>query len=172
MTREKPLAHPSNEAEPARPARFRMGADAIVAIVLIAFAITVYAVTTTFEEVPRSLAQGVQPATYPRMLVGVLIVLSAILFVQSRSVASKKVGLLPRKAVYTAILVVVIGLVIPYVGIVIAMMAACAAIPLLWGERRHLLTAVFAIVFPLAVYGLFHGVLEVQFPLGIFHNVI
>lgn len=170
MTREQPLSRPSHGAEPAQPARFRMEADVIVAIVLVIFAIAVYGVTTTFEEVPRSLAQGVQPATYPRLLVAVLVALSVILFLQARAKVSRPVGLIPRKVVQTAILVVAACLAIPYLGIVAIMMVTCASIPPLWGERRHLVTAAFAILFPLSVYGLFHGVLEVQFPLGIFHN--
>jgi hypothetical protein len=44
---------------------------------------------------------------------------------------------------------------------------ACAVLPVLWGERRLWLVALFAVLLPLAVSLLFVGVLEVNFIPGI-----
>ena len=142
-----------------------------MAIAVVAFAILTYWVTTTFDEVPKAVSQGVQPASYPRLLLGLLVAMSAVLFVQALKGEPSRRRLLPRRAIYSAIVLVGAVCLIPYVGVVVFMIGACAVLPLMWGERRHWVTAIYAIGFPLAVYGLFHGVLAVQFPLGVFRNL-
>ena len=71
----------------------------------------------------------------------------------------------------TAAVLVVAALSIQWLGIFGAMLITCIGIPIMWGERRHVITVLFAILLPLAVYGLFHGILAVEFPLGIFESM-
>ena len=60
---------------------------------------------------------------------------------------------------------VMIGFVIAFeiLGILPAMMLLCFGLPMLWGERRLYLIIPYAIIFPLAIYGLFVIVLGVHF---------
>jgi len=71
----------------------------------------------------------------------------------------------------TAAALVIAALSIQWLGIFGAMLITCIAVPVMWGERRHVITLLFAVLLPLAVYGLFHGILEVEFPLGIFESM-
>ncbi len=67
--------------------------------------------------------------------------------------------------IYALVVAVMIGFVIAFdiLGILPAMMLLCFGLPILWGERRLHLVIPYAIIFPLAIYGLFAIVLRVHF---------
>jgi len=161
----------AKRAAPESPARPGLKSDYKVAAAVIVFAIVVYALTMTFDKVPKALTQGVPPESYPRLLAWVLIALSVALVFEARgrrNVVIKRPSTVVYKTV--AALVVATGS-IQWLGIFGAMLITCVAVPVMWGERRHAITALFAVLLPLAVYGLFHGILDVQFPLGIFESI-
>ena len=162
---------PAKGAGPDTPARPRLRSDQKVALGVIIFALVVLGVSTTFDEVPSALTQGVPPESYPQLLAWTLIVFAAVLVFQARGWADKKKKHIKPIVFYTAILLVITTLTIHWLGIFGVMIIGCTAIPLLWGERRYWLIGLYAVLFPLSVYGLFHSVLEVQFPLGIFQNM-
>ncbi len=161
----------ANRAVPEPPVCPRLRSDHKVAAVVAAFAIIVYALTMTFDEVPAALAQGQPPEAYPRLLVWVLIILAIALVFEARGRPNLAQKPLPPMVYKTAALLVVAALSIEWMGIFGAMLITCVGIPVMWGERRHLITGAFAVVLSLAVYGLFHGILDVQFPLGIFESM-
>lgn len=162
---------PAKGAAPESPARPGLRSDYKVAATVFLFAIVVYAMTMTFDEVPAALTQGVPPESYPRLLAWVLIVLSISLVFEARKRGNVAKKPLPVMVYKTALLLVVAVASIQWLGIFGAMLITCVAMPLMWRERRHLVTGLIAILLPLAVYGLFHGILEVQFPLGIFKDM-
>ena len=162
---------PANGAGPDTPARPWLRSDQKVALGVIVFSLVVLGVSMTFDEVPSALTQGVPPESYPQLLAWTLITFAAVLAFQARGWTDKKKKRVKPIVFYTAILLIVATLSIHWLGIFGAMIIGCAAMPILWGERRHLLVGLYAVLFPLAVYGLFHSVLEVQFPLGIFQNM-
>lgn len=162
---------PANGAGPDIPARPWLRSDQKVALGVVIFSLAVLWVSTTFDEVPSALTQGVPPESYPQLLVWTLIVFAALLAYQARGWTDKKKKHVKPIVIYTAILTIVATLSIHWLGIFGVMVIGCVAMPLLWGERRYLIVGLYAILFPLSVYGLFHGLLEVQFPLGIFENM-
>jgi len=166
-----PSTAPANGAGPDSPARLRPRSDDLVAILIIAFAIAVYWVGTTFDDVPRALTQGVPPESYPQLLAGVLIFLSVVLVFEARTRPEKRKKRPPIMVLYTTILLVIAALSITWLGIFGGMAIACVGIPLLWGDRRYKVIGLFVVLFPVVVYQLFHGILDVQFPLGIFENM-
>lgn len=168
---QNPSIAPAERAAPESPARPGLRSDYIVAMAIIAFSIVVYIVTTTFDSVPKALTQGVPPESYPRLLVWVLIALAVALVFEARQLKFTAMKRPPAMVYKTALVLVVATATINWLGIFVAMITTCVAIPLLWGERRHWITGVITVLLPLAVYGLFHGILEVQFPLGIFHKM-
>lgn len=162
---------PAKGAGPDTPARPWLRSDQKVAAGVAIFALAVLWVSTTFEEVPSALTQGVPPESYPQLLVWTLFIFAAVLAYQAHGWADKKKKRIKPIVFYTAILIIIATLSIHWLGIFGAMIIGCVTIPILWGERRYLMIGLYAVLFPLSVYGLFHGLLEVQFPLGIFENM-
>jgi len=161
----------AKRAAPEAPARPGLKSDYKVAAAVIVFAIVVYALTTTFDKVPKALTQGVPPQSYPRLLVWVLIALSVALVLEARGRTSAVMKRTPMIVYKTAAALIIATVSIQWLGIFGAMLITCIAVPVMWGERRHVITVLFAVLLPLAVYGLFHGILEVEFPLGIFESM-
>jgi putative tricarboxylic transport membrane protein len=148
--------------------------DLIVAAIILALCAFLFWETTNFREIPRGLAQNVPPERFPQLL---LIVIAAMaLFIPFEHVHKRRQGIDLDKersdrirpiTFMTALALFVVVLVTPWLGTLPAMVLACALIPLLWGERRFWLIAIYAIALPLAVALLFVGGLEVNFLPGI-----
>ncbi len=147
-----------------RPLRLR--GDYLVAIAVFLFAAVVFYLTTTFDEVPSAMAQGVPPTQFPRLLLGLICVLAAIMVFQAHGRTPKKRKPVPGMVYASAALLIAFVAAVTWLGVIIAMVLFCVALPLLWGERRIWVVLIYAVVFPIFVYALFSGVMEVRFPLG------
>lgn len=141
----------------------RIPRDAIAGAGVLLFCFAAYLVTLTFKEAPPALAQNVQPATFPRLVLGVMTVLATVIIVMSFRLPDKQSK--PIHLMVWPSAAVMIGFVIAFdiLGILPAMMLLCFGLPILWGERRLYLIIPYAIIFPLAIYGLFAIVLRVHF---------
>ena len=139
------------------------GGDLAVGVLVLLFCAVVYAITLSFEEAPAALAQNVQPATFPRLVIIVIAVLAVTMMLlgQGRVRASRKP--LPLAVWLSALILLAFVLAFQYLGPVAAMMALCLGLPFYWGERRWRLILPFAVLFPLLVHLLFVEVLEVHF---------
>jgi putative tricarboxylic transport membrane protein len=148
-------------AEP--PVKGRGGSDLAVGVVVLVFCAVAYAVTLSFDTAPAALAQNVQPATFPRLVIMVIAVLALTMMLlgRGREAAAKKP--LPLAVWVSALVLLAFVLTFQYLGPVAAMMALCLGLPLYWGERRWRLILPFALLFPLLVHLLFVEVLEVHF---------
>jgi hypothetical protein len=154
------------DAVPVRPAGPRLPRDVIVGACVLVFCGAAYAVTLTFEEAPAALAQNVQPATFPRLAISVIAVLSAVLMALSFRLPTKILKPLPATVPVSA--AVMVGFVAAFglLGFLPAMILLCVGLPLIWGERRWGLIAAYAMLFPAVIYGLFAVVLGVHFDPG------
>jgi len=147
----------------------RLRSDDIVGAVILLFCAATYAITTTFEEVPAMLSQGIQPAVFPRMMIIVIAFLTVIMMVQGHRKARSERRPVPMVAFVTAGLLVVFVAAIDWLGMIVASFLFCIVLPLLWGERRFGWIIVFAVLFPASIFVLFSKLLEVRFPSGVFH---
>jgi putative tricarboxylic transport membrane protein len=145
--------------------RVRLREDYIVAALILLFSAIVIGITTMFEEVPAALSQGIPPEQFPRLTVGVIVLLALLLAFQAQPRSKRK--RVPTMAYYTAALLVVFVAITDLIGTITTMVLFSLAMPVLWGERRYLLVLTYAMLFPIAVYTLFSQVLEVRFPLGL-----
>ncbi|UCH75554.1 MAG: tripartite tricarboxylate transporter TctB family protein [Rhodospirillales bacterium] len=141
----------------------RIPGDAIAGAAVLAFCFAAYLVTLTFREAPAAIAQNVQPATFPRMVLAVMAVLAGVIIFQSFRTADKKRKPLKPMVWFSAL--VMPGFVIAFylLGILPAMTLLCLGLPVLWGERRFAIIVPYSIVFPVAIYLLFAVVLKVHF---------
>ena len=141
----------------------RIPRDAVVGAAILAFCLATYLVTLTFKEAPAVIAQNVQPATFPRMVLLVMAVLAGIIMFLSfrapdQQLKKFKPMLWPSAAIMPGFV-----LAFQFLGILPAMILLCFFLPLLWGERRLKLIVPYSIVFPAAIYLLFAVVLKVHF---------
>ena len=148
------------------PVPFRLRGDYMVGGVILLFCAVVVGITTTFDEVPPILAQGIPPTQFPRMMVGVIAILAAIMIYQAHGREPKKRKPVPLMVFLSAGVLLAFIAAIEVIGTIPAMFLFCVALPLLWGERRIVAILIFAVVFPAAVYLLFSNFLEVRFPAG------
>lgn len=141
----------------------RIPRDAIAGTGILLFCLAAYLVTLTFKEAPPALAQNVQPATFPRLVLTVMAVLATIIIVMSFRLPDKhpkhiRLMVWPSAAAMVGFLIV-----FDVLGILPAMMLFCFGLPLLWGERRLQFIIPYAILFPVAIYWLFAIALSVHF---------
>ncbi len=141
----------------------RIPRDALAGLAVLAFCVATYLVTLTFKKAPPAIAQNVQPATFPRMVLVVMAVLAGIIIVRAFRAPDKP--LKPLKPMLWLSALVMPGFVIVFylLGILPAMILLCLFLPVLWGERRFLFLVPYSIVFPVVVYLLFAVVLKVHF---------
>jgi putative tricarboxylic transport membrane protein len=162
---------PGDDSDQARAAEqtsaARIPRDVIVGACILIFCGVAYAITLTFEEAPAALAQNVQPATFPRLVISVIAVLSTVLMVLSFRSLEKSLKPVPAMVALSAAVMIAFVLAFDALGIVPAMALLCFGLPVLWGERRWRLVVSYAIVFPAAIYGVFAVVLGVHFDPGL-----
>ena len=141
----------------------RIPRDAIAGAGVLVFCVATYLVTLTFREAPAVIAQNVQPATFPRMVLVVMAVLAGIIILRSFRTQDKPQK--PLKPMVWLSAIVMPGFVVAFylLGILPAMILLCFFLPLLWGERRFAIIVPYSIVFPVAIYLLFATVLKVHF---------
>jgi hypothetical protein len=158
----------------ARPAFSVHRTDLLLAAIILAGAALLFYETTRFDQIPVGLAQNVPPELFPQLLL-VLIAVMAV-FLPFEHIQKRREGVdldttrsdrIRPVTWLTAAGLVGVVLVVQWLGTVLAMVLACAALPVLWGERRLWRVALFAVLMPLAVTLLFVGLLEVNFIPGI-----
>jgi putative tricarboxylic transport membrane protein len=144
----------------------------LVAVAALGFCAFVFYLTTTFERVPASLAQGMQPADFPRLVLAVIVLLTGVMVVQARGTVEKPRKPVPLIVYLTVAAMLGLPLLSQWLDVFLAILVFCIVLPLLWGERRYPLIAAFAIVLPVVIFVLFSMVLEVRFPRGVLINLV
>lgn len=145
----------------------RWRAAYVVGGVILAFCAYVFYLTTTFEEVPAALGQGVPPDQFPQLLLAAIAVLAVVMMVEAAKLPAKSRAPVPPMVYLTAGLLTVAVLAIHWIGIIAGVMIVCALLPVLWGDRRYLSVGIFTVVFPILCFFLFSKVLEIRFPKGL-----
>ena len=112
------------------------------------------------------LSQNVPPTFFPRLVLVIIAVLSAILLLTGlRRERDPKDSVKPAVFV-TAGIVVGTGILLTYIGTFPTLFAIAVVLPLAWGERRLHLIGALAVGLPVAVYLVFSVALGIRFPAG------
>lgn len=165
----------SAEGAGGQPAPFAFRrSDLVLTAVIVVLCAILYWDTTRWAEVPASLAQNAPPTVFPRLLLGTIVILA--LFLPFEPIWKARSGIdvdfgeheRPRPVVFiTAIIVLLAGYLLPILGALPVMVATTALLPLLWGEKRYWIVALFALGLPAAVVVLFAFGLQVNLAFGL-----
>ena len=141
--------------------------DIMVGVILLVFCAIAFAITATFPEVPAMLSQNIPPTFFPRLVLGIISILSLALigsgFKQSRK-AKRQVR--PSVFVTAGVITLSVAL-IQLLGMLLTLSLLLVILPLCWGERRIHLIGILAVGVPFAIYLIFALALGVRFPAGV-----
>jgi len=143
----------------------RLGGAAAEGGVLLALCAWLYWVSTRFDSVPAVLSQNVPPELFPRMLLLTIAGLSVVMMWQGRGIAAAPVPRVRRVLLVAA--AAWIGCALFAMTGVVILVACCGALCALWGERRPASLALYALLYPAAVYVVFVLFLGLRFPDGV-----
>lgn len=127
--------------------------------------------TFTFDEVPPILNRGIQPATFPKALLILIIFLSSIVYFLSLKNPWKIEKQLPKQFYMTLISFIFFSLLCAYLDFFLGIATLSALVAYFWGERRILYIFIVSIIFPLIVFVFFETILGLRFPGGIITNL-
>jgi hypothetical protein len=163
----------ASDAETGRPVQTgRLPRDMAVGLALLAFCGLAFWISLSIEKAPAALAQNVQPATFPRMVLAVIALLTVLMMALGlrREEAARKA---PKPVMLlTGALMFAFVLAFSALGPLAAMFGFFLIMPVAWGERPSLKLLIYALAVPLAVHLLFVVALDVYFPPGVIENLI
>lgn len=175
MADDKTPDETTGEATNGGPTGLIDGVDAILAVVLIAIGAFFYWVSADFPVPGLFLGDNVLPEQFPRLLIVAIGVLALLLPIEHRlelirwplirKSRSAPIGMDTFLTMGFLLVLVGIG---EWLGTILTIFIAAAGLPVLWGERRWLVIAVYSVVFTGIVTYLFSIVLSVYFEPGVF----
>ena len=128
-------------------------------------------VTFTFDIVPPILNRGIQPATFPKALLVLIICLTLVVYILSIKFPWKEEKKLPKPfyiTLYNFILFIIIAKTLDFF---LAISVLSFLISYFWGERRIKALLLVSILFPIIVFVVFEAILGLRFPPGIITNL-
>ena len=142
-----------------------------VSFLIILISTILLIVTFTFDIVPPILNRGIQPATFPKALLVLIICLTSIVYFLSLKFPWKKEKKLPKSfyiTLYNFILFIVIAKTLDFF---LAISVLSFLVSYFWGERRIIYLLLVSILFPIIVFVFFETILGLRFPPGIITNI-
>ncbi len=138
-----------------------------IPVLIIAFCMVAFWLTTTFKTMPPILKRGIQPSDFPQLLLGLLILLTLFMVwkdpirIKERMQGSTW-GTIALFAVFAATTAI---------DFFLALAIFAVAMAAYWGERRLSLLALVGLVVPGAIFFIFDQVFEIRFPRGLLTNL-
>lgn len=145
----------------------RFPRDMVIGFCTVVLCAVAYWITLSFADAPAAVAQNVQPATFPRLVISVIAVLALALMVISFRKDSRPGKSVPAMVAMTGAMMLAFVVAFEAIGFILAMVLFCFFMPVIWGERRWHAVIPFAVLFPGAIYALFAFGLGVHFDAGI-----
>lgn len=163
----------SAETRSGRPAEAgRLPRDFLVGVALLAFCAVTYWVSLGIAEAPAALAQNVQPATFPRLILAIIAVLTVLMMALGFGQTEPVLRTPKLVVLMTGALMIAFVIAFGALGSLAAMIVFCLVMPIVWGEKLSPKLIAYALAFPLAVYLIFDVGLGVYFPPGVIENLI
>lgn len=179
MTDQTNIEKSESEKDAGKAAFFLHRTDLWIALVLFTICGLLLFETSRWETVMSSLSQNIPPTFFPRLVLGAIIFFTLLLPCESYFAAKRGVDLDEDRAdriepitwITAAALVSIVAL-MPWLGTILTMLLASVGLPILWGERRPVVIALFAVLFPLIVTLLFTEGLKVHFLPGLLEPIM
>jgi|TARA_B100000686_G_scaffold12602_1_gene12168 hypothetical protein len=127
--------------------------------------------TFTFDTVPPILNRGIQPATFPKGLLVLIIVLTSVIYYLSFKNPWRNEKKLPKNFFLTILSFVLFILISKTLDFFLAISVLSIFVSYNWGEKRIFYLLLVGIIFPLIVFIFFEMVLGLRFPPGIITNL-
>ena len=139
---------------------------------VIIFVSSILLVTTfTFDKVPPILNRGIQPATFPKGLLVLIMFLTAVIYYLSFKNPWKKEKKLPKPFFLTILSFILFIIISKTLDFFLAISVLSIFVSYNWGEKRIFYLLLVGILFPLVVFIFFEMILGLRFPPGIITNL-
>tara|TARA_B100001758_G_C18005631_1_gene400365 strand:- start:70 stop:576 length:507 start_codon:yes stop_codon:yes gene_type:complete len=139
--------------------------------VILLFSIFAFFITFTFDEVPPILNRGIQPATFPKILLVLIILLTCLVYYLSFKSPWKKKENLEKTFFLTLFVFVLFVLIAKFIDFFLAIGSLSFLVSYFWGERKIFYLLLVSILFPVIVFIFFETILGLRFPGGIITNL-
>ena len=127
--------------------------------------------TFSFDVVPPILNRGIQPATFPKALLVLIISLTLIVYYLSLRKPWKIKKKLPNTFFITLFSFLLFVIISKTLDFFLAISVLSVFVSYNWGERRILYLILVSIIFPILVFIFFETILGLRFPPGIITNL-
>ena len=142
-----------------------------VSFVIICVSAILLITTFTFDIVPPILNRGIQPATFPKALLILIITMTLIIYYFATKNPWKVEKKLPKSFFLTLLSFVIFILVSKTLDFFLAISALSIFVSYCWGEKRLFYLLLVGIIFPIIVFIFFETILGLRFPPGIITNI-
>ena len=127
--------------------------------------------TFSFDTVPPILNRGIQPATFPKGLLVLIIVLTTLIYYLSFKKPWKKEKKLPKNFFLTLLSFIFFIIISKTLDFFLAISVLSVFVSYNWGEKRFFYLLLVGIIFPFIVFVFFEMILGLRFPPGIITNL-
>ena len=139
----------------------------LVPAVIVAFCLAAIWATTLFDRMPPILKRGIQPSDFPQLVLGTIILCTALMAWRDPVRAEGIIGAKPWGTL--ALMGVFVAL--TQIDFFLALGVFAGALTIWWGERRVGMIALAGLAVPLFVFFLFDLGFEIRFPRGALTNL-
>ena len=142
-----------------------------VCLVIILTSVALLITTFTFDIVPPILNRGIQPATFPKALLILIIVMSLLIYYLAIKNPWKVKKKLPKSFFLTILSFFIFVVISKTLDFFLAISALSIFVSYYWGEKRIFYLLLVGIIFPVIVFVFFETILGLRFPPGIITNI-
>ena len=142
-----------------------------VCFVIILTSVALLITTFTFDIVPPILNRGIQPATFPKALLVLIIVMTLLIYYSATKNPWKVQNKLPKSFFLTLLSFLIFVVISKTLDFFLAISALSVFVSYYWGEKRIIYLLLVGIIFPVIVFVFFETILGLRFPPGIITNI-
>tara|TARA_Y100001954_G_scaffold174067_1_gene184935 strand:- start:312 stop:818 length:507 start_codon:yes stop_codon:yes gene_type:complete len=142
-----------------------------VSFIIILISIALLVTTFTFDIVPPILNRGIQPATFPKALLVLIIVMTLLIYYFATKNPWKVQKKLPKSFFLTLLSFIIFVIISKTLDFFLGISALSIFVSYCWGEKRIIYLLLVGIIFPVIVFIFFETILGLRFPPGIITNI-
>ena len=142
-----------------------------VSLIIILISAALLITTFNFDIVPPILNRGIQPATFPKALLVLIIVITLLIYYLATKNPWKVEKKLPKSFYLTLLSFLIFLIISKTLDFFLAISVLSIFVSYCWGEKRIFYLLLVGIIFPVIVFIFFETILGLRFPPGIITNI-